>query len=83
MRSSLKKHNDGKTEPYACGEDLPIEEFKVNLERFFIFAVYFLIFDVLAFILAVSFNGQVFISVAYSLIACMAIAMLIFLRRAR
>ncbi|MCD6504720.1 NADH-quinone oxidoreductase subunit A, partial [Candidatus Bathyarchaeota archaeon] len=45
----------GKSAPYACGEDLPAEELKVNLERFFVFAVYFLIFDVLAFILATSF----------------------------
>lgn len=77
-RSSFKNHNDDKTAPYACGEDLPAEEFKVDLERFFIFAVYFMIFDVLAFVLATSFYSSSFISTAYSLIALMAVAMLIF-----
>jgi len=42
----------GKFAPYACGEDLPPEKVMVNVEEFFIYAVYFMIFDILAFILA-------------------------------
>lgn len=42
----------GKLAPYACGEDLPAESVMVNVERFFIYAVYFMIFDILAFVLA-------------------------------
>jgi len=42
----------GKVAPYACGEDLPPRKFQVDIKRFFIYAVYFLIFDILAFILA-------------------------------
>lgn len=42
----------GKFAPYACGEDLPPERVMVDVEEFFIYAVYFMIFDILAFILA-------------------------------
>ena len=71
----------GKTTTYACGEDLPIEELRVDLERLLIFAVYFLIFDVLVFVLATSFYTMGLIPTAYSLIVLMAVAMLIFSRR--
>ena len=74
-KRSLKKIS-GKTAPYACGEDFPPEELKVNLEKFFIFAVYFLIFDVLAFILATSFPAVGLIPVVYCSIILMAVAAL-------
>ena len=41
----------GKLAPYACGEDLPAEKVRVNLENFFIYAVFFMIFDVLGFVM--------------------------------
>jgi NADH:ubiquinone oxidoreductase subunit 3 (subunit A) len=66
---------------YACGEDLPVGELRVDLERLLIFAVYFLIFDVLVFVLATSFNTMGLIPTAYSLIVLMAVAMLILSRR--
>jgi NADH:ubiquinone oxidoreductase subunit 3 (subunit A) len=71
----------GKTAPYACGEDLPAEELKFDMDRFFIFAVYFLIFDVFAFILATSFNSLGLIPVAYTLVVLMAVLMLLAVRR--
>jgi len=73
----------GKTAPYACGEDLPAEEMKVDLERFLVFAVYFLIFDVFAFIIATSLYTTVFVPVAavYSLIVLVSVAMLVISRR--
>lgn len=43
-----------KVSPYACGEDLPARKLQVDVERFLVYAVYFLIFDILAFILATS-----------------------------
>ena len=67
----------GKSAPYACGEDLPAEELKVNLERFFVFAVYFLIFDVLAFILATSFAASSLLPAVYCLVVLMAVAALL------
>jgi NADH:ubiquinone oxidoreductase subunit 3 (subunit A) len=76
-----KTSQPGKTAPYACGEDLPAEELKVDLDRFFIFAVYFLIFDVFAFILATSFNTLGLIPLTYTLIVLMAVVMLLSLRR--
>jgi NADH:ubiquinone oxidoreductase subunit 3 (subunit A) len=81
-RISMKSPpNPGKTAPYACGEDLPVEESKIDLEKFLIFAVYFLIFDVLAFVISTSFYGAGLAPVAYSLIISMAVVMLILSRR--
>ena len=74
----------GKTAPYACGEDMPAEEMKVDLERFLVFAVYFLIFDVFAFLMATSFYTTTgFVPVFYSLIVLISVAMLILSRRHR
>jgi|SRR5271157_5133190 len=72
----------GKNAPYACGEDLPAEEIKFDLERFLVFAVYFLIFDVFAFLIATTLytTGFVPIAVAYSLIVLVSVAMLILSR---
>jgi len=42
----------GKLAPYACGEDIPAAHVNVNIENFFIYAVYFMVFDVLGFVLA-------------------------------
>jgi len=72
-----------KTTSYSCGEDLPMGELTVDLERLLIFAVYFLIFGVLGFVLATSFNTMGLIPTAYSLIVLMAVSMLIFSRRYR
>ena len=43
---------EGKLAPYACGEPIPPTKVRVNVENFFIYAVYFMIFDVLGFVLA-------------------------------
>jgi NADH:ubiquinone oxidoreductase subunit 3 (subunit A) len=71
----------GKTAPYACGEDLPSEELKIDLDRFFIFAVYFLVFDVVAFTLVTSFNSLGLVPAVYTLIVLMAVLMLLAVRR--
>jgi NADH:ubiquinone oxidoreductase subunit 3 (subunit A) len=71
----------GKTQPYACGEDLPSEDLKFDMDRFFIFAVYFLIFDVFAFVLATSYNSLGLIPVAYTIIVFLAVLMLLAARR--
>ncbi len=70
-----------KTESYSCGEQAPSREVKLDLERFLTFAVYFLIFDVLAFVTMTSFYAQNFMPVVYSLIVLMAVGMLIFARK--
>lgn len=79
--SAKSKPNSEKTAPYACGEDLPVEESKIDLEKFLIFAVYFLIFDVLAFVVSTSYYGGGLVSAAYSLIVSMAVVMLVLSRR--
>ncbi len=75
------KDSVGKTAPYSCGEEAPIGEVKMDLERFLTFAVYFLIFDVLAFVTVTSFYSLGLIPVAYSLVVLMAVAMLVFARK--
>jgi NADH:ubiquinone oxidoreductase subunit 3 (subunit A) len=71
----------GKTEPYACGEDTPLEEVKVGLERFLTFAVYFLIFDIFAFVMVTSFYIVGLMPIIYALIVLMSVAMLVFGRK--
>jgi len=47
-----------KLEPYACGEPLPAKKLQVNIERFFFYATLFMIFDITAFLLSLSFNAN-------------------------
>ena len=42
----------GKLAPYACGEPVPATKVRMNVENFFVYAVFFMIFDVLGFVLA-------------------------------
>jgi NADH:ubiquinone oxidoreductase subunit 3 (subunit A) len=69
--------NGGKAAPYACGEDLPPRELQVDVKRFFIYAVYFLIFDILAFILATSLNTPGFFPAIYAAVVLMAVVILL------
>lgn len=73
----------GKNEPYACGEDMPTEESRVDLEKFLVFALYFLIFDILAFVLATSFYTIGLMPITYSLVVLIAVTVLMFSRRYR
>ncbi len=72
---------DGKATPYACGEELPPRRFQVDVEEFLIYAVYFLIFDVFAFILATSLGTMGYFPVVYTIIVLMAVIFLRPLRR--
>lgn len=60
---------------------MPVQELRVDLERFLVFAVYFLIFDVLVFTMATSFFNLGLAPATYSLIVLAAVAMLIISRR--
>jgi NADH:ubiquinone oxidoreductase subunit 3 (subunit A) len=50
---------EGKLASYACGEPVQPTKVRVNAENFFIYAVYFMIFDVLGFVLATTFANPV------------------------
>jgi NADH:ubiquinone oxidoreductase subunit 3 (subunit A) len=52
--SAKGRKTSGKLSSYASGEDFPSEKLQVNLESFFLYAIYFLVFDVLAFVLSTS-----------------------------
>ena len=55
-KAEKQKKTSAKLEPYACGEALPARRFQVNIQRFFLYVTFFMIFDISAFILALSFN---------------------------
>ena len=67
----------GKTAPYVCGENETLPEVKVSLERFLTFAVYFLIFDVLAFMMVTAYYNLGFMPIIYSLVVLLSVAMLV------
>lgn len=76
--SAKGKESKGKISPYSCGEDLPYEgELRINLERFFIYAVYFLIFDVVAFTLIISFKTSLIHTIVYALITLISVVFMI------
>jgi NADH:ubiquinone oxidoreductase subunit 3 (subunit A) len=43
---------------YACGEDFPARKLQFNIKNFFIYVTFFMIFDISAFILAMSFESR-------------------------
>jgi NADH:ubiquinone oxidoreductase subunit 3 (subunit A) len=66
----------GKLAPYACGEEVPVMQLQVNVERYFIYAVFFLVFDALAFLLALSFSTPGFYPILFSIVVLLAVAVL-------
>jgi NADH:ubiquinone oxidoreductase subunit 3 (subunit A) len=54
------KDTPGKLAPYACGEDFPAINIRMNVDNFFIYAVYFMIFDVLGFVMVTTLGGTVY-----------------------
>ena len=75
------KKTAGKVAPYACGEDLPPGQFQMGVEEFLIYAVYFLIFDILTFTLATSMGNPGYFPVVYATVVLMAVAILTTLLR--
>ena len=73
----------GKLAPYACGEDFPAEKLQLNVESFFVYAVYFMIFDILAFILATSFVNPGIVPAFYAIITLFAVVVLLPLLKLR
>ncbi|MBC7113386.1 MAG: NADH-quinone oxidoreductase subunit A [Candidatus Methanomethyliales bacterium] len=81
MSPNVPKNDPEKLAPYACGEEFQIEEHGINMERFLIYALYFLIFDVLTFIMAVSFFERGIMPAIYSAVALASVAVLVMARR--
>ena len=76
-----RKESKNKGSSYACGEELPTMKLQVDIERFLIYAVYFLIFDSLAFIIATSFSSPGIFPIIYTIVVMMAIVILLSLFR--
>jgi NADH:ubiquinone oxidoreductase subunit 3 (subunit A) len=68
----------GKLAPYACGEDIAPQKVMVNVERFFLFAVFFMIFDVLGFVLVTTLArpDNIGIPLAYAASSLVSVAVL-------
>jgi len=68
----------GKLAPYACGEDITPQKVRVNVERFFLYSVFFMIFDVLGFVLVTTLArpDNIFIPVAYGASSLLSVAVL-------
>jgi NADH:ubiquinone oxidoreductase subunit 3 (subunit A) len=66
-----------KLAPYACGEEYPAQKLQVNVERFFIYAVFFLVFDILAFMLATSLGSPGIMPALYAGITLIAVIFLL------
>lgn len=71
------KKTPGKLATYACGEDFPPEKLQLNVQRFFIYAVYFMIFDILSFILAISFMNPGLLPALYAIVTLSAVILLL------
>ena len=75
------KKTPGKLAPYACGEDVPPIRLQVNVERFFLYAVFFMIFDILAVVMATSLARPGILPAIYALIVLSSVVLLVPLAR--
>ncbi|MEM2739373.1 MAG: NADH-quinone oxidoreductase subunit A [Candidatus Bathyarchaeia archaeon] len=50
--------NPGKVKPYACGEDLPGVKLNLDITRFYVYLVYFMVFDILGIILSLALTAN-------------------------
>jgi NADH:ubiquinone oxidoreductase subunit 3 (subunit A) len=76
------KDTINKFSSYACGEDFTAKKLQFNINNFFIYVTFFMIFDISAFILALSFESHglypaIFITIA----TCSALTLLPAMRR--
>ncbi|MEM1584313.1 MAG: NADH-quinone oxidoreductase subunit A [Nitrososphaerota archaeon] len=81
MVNSRLVHNGSgiiKLMPYSCGENFPFDvRSRIDLERFMIYAIYFLVLDVAAFILAISFNLLSLAVITYSALILASISLMV------
>ena len=75
--SAKGEPSTGKLIPYACGEEPPVGETQSSVQKFFIYAVYFMVFDILAFMLATSLGSPGLIAATYAIVILLAIVMLL------
>jgi len=66
-----------KISSYACGENLEAERFRIGIQRFFLYVTYFMIFDISAFMLALSFNVKGFYPILFSIIIALSLLTII------
>jgi NADH:ubiquinone oxidoreductase subunit 3 (subunit A) len=67
-RTKLEKKKTGKLEPYACGENMPARKVQMDIQRFILYVTLFMVFDISAFMFALSFNVGAFFPVLFIII---------------
>ncbi|RLE50860.1 MAG: hypothetical protein DRJ21_01285 [Candidatus Methanomethylicota archaeon] len=72
------EHTPDELEPYACGEKFPAERLQMSIQLYR-FALYFTIFDVAAFILALATNAPLVAFIMY--VALILLALIIIPKR--
>jgi NADH:ubiquinone oxidoreductase subunit 3 (subunit A) len=75
------KSTPGELAIYSCGEDLPGGKLQIDERLFFVFCAYFLVFDILVFVIATSLSRPGWLPALYAGIALCAITLLFPLRR--
>ncbi len=63
--------------PFACGESFPASKLQVNLDNFFLYLAFFLIFDVAAFLLVLSYENPGFYPIIFCLVIILNISTLL------
>lgn len=71
------KRTPGTLATYACGEDFPPIRLQLNEERFFLYTVFFMIFDILAVVLATSLARPGMLPALYALIVFASVMLVI------
>jgi NADH:ubiquinone oxidoreductase subunit 3 (subunit A) len=66
----------GKLARYTGGENLPTVEVQVNVERFYLYALFFMIFDAFAFLVTLSFEQPGVYPLLFTAITFLAIIMM-------
>ena len=56
MVSAKTKVTSDKIASYACGENFLAKKIQVNIQNFFLYIIFFMIFDITALVLAMSFG---------------------------
>ena len=67
-RTKKIEQRTGKLEPYACGENMPARKFQIDIQRFFLYITIFMIFDISAFLFALSFGAGAFFPILFVVI---------------
>lgn len=62
---------------FACGEDFPARRLQINIHNSFLYLTFFMIFDILAFLLALSYEFKGYVPILFCILIFLNITMLL------